>query len=97
MPMFQYSFWPRGEDIVSDCHREDDFFNQPGFSNGIVHIGDGVASYKLCAARYSGAEAETWETGTCLEVTLDADGTSFNCRFLFLHKVTLSSSTHFLE
>jgi hypothetical protein len=27
-------------------------------------------------SRYAGAEAETWESGTCLEVTLDADGTS---------------------
>jgi hypothetical protein len=69
--------WPVGkEDIIFDCYREDDFFNQPGFSNGIVYIGDGVASYKLCAARYAGAEAETWESGNCLEVTLDADGTS---------------------
>ncbi|CAK9238290.1 unnamed protein product [Sphagnum troendelagicum] len=53
------------KDIVFDCHREDDFFNQPGF-------GDGVASLNLCAGPYVDAEAEAWESGTCLEVTSDA-------------------------
>ncbi|CAK9278937.1 unnamed protein product [Sphagnum jensenii] len=52
-----------GSSIVS--HREDDFFNQPGF-------GDGVASLNLCAGPYVDAEAEAWESGTCLEVTSDA-------------------------
>jgi hypothetical protein len=63
-----FSFWPGGKkDIVFDCYREDDFFNQPGF-------GDGVASLNLCADPYFDPEADTWESGTCLEVTSDAGG-----------------------
>ena len=59
------------EDSGFDVHREDDFFDQPGF--GSSRGGDGVAFDKLAEARFADAE-ESWESRARVESTLESDG-----------------------
>jgi len=59
------------EDSVFDGHREDDFFDQPGFGN--ARGGDGGAFDKLAEARFADAE-ESWESRARIESNADNDG-----------------------
>lgn len=59
------------EDSGFDGHREDDFFDQPGF--GSARGGDGGAFDKLAEARFADAE-ESWESRARVESTAEDDG-----------------------
>lgn len=59
------------EDSGFDGHREDDFFDQPGFGN--ARGGDGGAFDKLAEARFADAE-ESWESRARIESNTDNDG-----------------------
>lgn len=59
------------EDSGFDGHREDDFFDQPGF--GSARGGDGGTFDKLAEARFADAE-ESWESRARVESATDNDG-----------------------
>lgn len=60
------------DETVSDSHKDDDFFDQPGLSN--PQGGDGGSFDKLAEARFADAE-ESWESRLCFERSTDNDGT----------------------
>ncbi|KAL3676449.1 hypothetical protein R1sor_026397 [Riccia sorocarpa] len=61
------------EDGLFDSHREDDFFDAPGF--GDVRGGDGGVFDKLAEARYADAEgSDTWDAHTRSESAQDLEG-----------------------
>jgi hypothetical protein len=61
------------EDGGFDSHREDDFFDAPGF--GDVRGGDGGAFDKLAEARYADADGgDTWEPHGRNESIQDMEG-----------------------
>lgn len=63
------------EDAGFDGHREDDFFDQPGFGN--ARGGDGGTFDKLAEQRFADAE-ESWESHGRMESSTDNDGMRFD-------------------
>lgn len=63
------------DETVSDSHKDDDFFDQPGLSN--PQGGDGGSFDKLAEARFADAE-ESWESRASLEGSTDNEGTVFS-------------------
>ena len=61
------------DDIVFDAHREDNFFDQPGFGN--ARGGDGGTFDKLAEARFADAE-DSWDSRARSENSGYGDGTS---------------------
>jgi hypothetical protein len=63
------------DETVSDSHKDDESFDQPGLSN--PQGGDGGSFDKLTEARFADAE-ESWESRACLESSTDNEGRVFS-------------------